>query len=70
MDSFSAKIGVSIKVKPRIIIKEKGKKQYKPYSSYINHDIFVADDPDDENGLIIYMEEFFRKKKIYLFLIS
>ena len=53
--SFSAKIGDSILVKSKVIKKEKAKEKYTDAISSGNAAIFVCDDPENENRIIINM---------------
>ena len=53
--SFSAQIGDSIKVKSKVIQKEKAKIKYIDSISSRNATIFVSDDPTNENRIIINM---------------
>ena len=53
--SFSSKIGDSITVKSRVIKKEKVEEKYTDSISKGNAAIFVSDDPEDENIIIINM---------------
>ena len=52
---FSCKIGDSINVKSKVIKKEKAEKKYTDSVASGNAAIFVSDDPDNENRLIINM---------------
>ena len=54
-DSFTAKIGDSIEVRSRIIKKEKAEIKYTDSIANGNAAIFVSEDPDNENRLIINM---------------
>ena len=51
--SFNCKIGDSINVKSKVINKEKAEVKYSDSVSSGNIAIFVSDDPDNENRLII-----------------
>ena len=53
--SFTAKIDDSIKVKSKVIKKEKAEEKYTDAISSGNAAIFVCDDPLNENQLIINM---------------
>jgi len=53
--SFNCKIGDSISVKSKVIKKEKAEKKYTDSVASGNAAIFVSDDPNDENRLIINM---------------
>ena len=53
--SFTAAIGDSIKVKSKVIKKEKGKEKYSDAISSGNAAIFVSEDPDNENRIIVNM---------------
>ena len=53
--SFSAKIGDSVLVKSKVIKKEKAKEKYTDAISSGNSAIFVCDDPENENRIIINM---------------
>ena len=53
--SFNCKIGDSINVKSKVIKKEKAEKKYTDSVASGNAAIFVSEDPDDENRLIINM---------------
>ena len=53
--SFSAKIGDSVLVKSKVIKKEKAKEKYIDAISSGNAAIFVCDDPENENRIIINM---------------
>ena len=52
--SFSAKIGDSVLVKSKVIIKEKAKEKYTDAISSGNAAIFVCDDPTNDNRIIKY----------------
>ena len=52
---FSFKIGDSINVKSKVIKKEKAEKKYTDSVASGNAAIFVSEDPDNENRLIINM---------------
>ena len=54
-DSFTSKIGDSIEVKSKVIKKEKAEIKYTDSIASGNAAIFVSEDPDDENRLIINM---------------
>jgi uncharacterized protein YegL len=53
--SFQCQIGDSIKVKSKVIKKEKAEKKYTDSIASGNAAIFVSDDPKDENRIIINM---------------
>lgn len=53
--SFNCQIGDSIKVKSKVIKKEKAEKKYTDSIASGNAAIFVAQDPDDEDRIIINM---------------
>ena len=53
--SFNCKIGDSINVKSKVIKKEKAEKKYADSVASGNAAIFVSEDPDNENRLIINM---------------
>ena len=53
--SFNCKIGDSINVKSKVIKKEKAEKKYTDSIASGNAAIFVSDDPENENRLIINM---------------
>ena len=53
--SFNCKIGDSINVKSKVIKKEKAEKKYIDSVASGNAAIFVSDDPENENRLIINM---------------
>ena len=53
--SFQCQIGDSIKVKSKVIKKEKAEKKYTDSIASGNAAIFVCDDPNDENRIIINM---------------
>ena len=53
--SFQCQIGDSIKVKSKVIKKEKAEKKYTDSIASGNAAIFVSDDPEDENRIIINM---------------
>ena len=53
--SFSAKIGDSITVKSKVIKKEKAEEKYSDSISSGNAAIFVSNDPDNNNRIIINM---------------
>ena len=53
--SFSSKIGDSITVKSKIIKKEKVEEKYADSISKGNAAIFVSDDPENKNRIIINM---------------
>ena len=55
LSCFSCKIGDSIKIKSKVIKKEKAEKKYIDSVSSGNKTIFVSDGPDNENILIINM---------------
>ena len=62
--SFTAKIDDSIKVKSKVIKKEKAEEKYTDSISSGNAAIFVCDDPLDENRLIINMGNIPPKAKV------
>ena len=53
--SFNCKIGDSINVKSKVIKKEKAEKKYTDSIASGNAAIFVSDDPENENRIIINM---------------
>ena len=53
--SFAAEIGDSIKVKSKVIKKEKAEENYSDAISSGNAAIFVSEDPDDEDRIIVNM---------------
>ena len=53
--SFSSKIGDSITVKSKVVKKEKAEEKYSDTISKGNAAIFVSDDPENENRIIINM---------------
>ena len=53
--SFNCKIGDSINVKSKVIKKEKAEKKYTDSIASGNAAIFVSEDPENENRLIINM---------------
>ena len=62
--SFNCKIGDSINVKSKIIKKEKAEKKYTDSVASGNAAIFVCDDPENENRLIINMGNIPSKAKV------
>ena len=62
--SFSAKIGDSIFVKSKVVIKEKAKEKYTDAISSGNSAIFVCDDPINDNRIIINMGNIPAKQEI------
>jgi len=62
--SFSAKIGDSVLVKSKVIIKEKAKEKYTDAISSGNAAIFVCDDPTNDNRIIINMGNIPAKEEI------
>ena len=62
--SFSAKIGDSIIVKSKIIKKEKAEIKYTDSISSGNAAIFVSDDPDNKNRIIINLGNIPPKKEL------
>ena len=62
--SFSAKIGDSIKVKSKLIKKEKAEEKYTDSISSGNAAIFVCNDPKNETRLIINMGNIPPKEKV------
>ena len=53
--SFTAEIGDSIKVKSKVIKKEKAEEKYSDAISSGNAAIFVSEDPYDQNRIIVNM---------------
>ena len=62
--SFIAKIGDSITVKSKVIKKEKAEEKYTDSLAKGNAAIFVCEDPDDENRIIINMGNIPSKEEI------
>ena len=62
--SFSSKIGNSIFVKSKVIKKEKAEIKYIDSIAKGNAAIFVCDDPDDENKIIINMGNIPTKEEV------
>ena len=65
--SFNCKIGDSIFVKSKVIKKEKAEKKYTDSVASGNAAIFVSDDPENENRLIINMGNIPSKEEVYLY---
>ena len=65
-DSFTAQIGNSIKVKSKIIKKEKAEKKYTDSIASGNAAIFVCEDPKNENRIIINMGNIPPKQNVIL----
>ena len=62
--SFSSKIGDSVEVKSKVIIKEKAKEKYTDAISSGNSANFVSDDPSNSNRIIINMGNIPAKQEI------